>query len=32
MEDESQEALGRFMEDFEKAPAIVRQKAAARPG
>jgi len=32
MEDESQEALGRFMEDFEKAPAIVRQKAAARAG
>ena len=32
MEDESQEALGRFMEDFEKSPAIIRQKAAARAG
>ena len=29
LEDESQEALGRFMEDFEKCPAIVRQKMAA---
>ncbi len=33
LEDESQEALGRFMEDFEKSPAVVRTKtpmAAAR--
>src|SRR5262245_2662822 len=30
LEDESQEALGRFMEDFEKSPAIMRQKMAAQ--
>ena len=30
LEDESQESLGRFMEDFEKCPAILRQKAQAR--
>jgi biopolymer transport protein ExbB len=29
LEDESQEGLGRFMEDFEKSPAILRQKMAA---
>lgn len=27
LEDESQEALGKFMEDFEKCPVILRQKA-----
>ncbi len=30
LEDESQETLGRFMEDFEKCPIILRQKATAR--
>ena len=29
LEDESQELLGRFMEDFEKSPIVVRQKMAA---
>jgi biopolymer transport protein ExbB len=29
LEDESQEVLGRFMEDFEKSPIVVRQKMAA---
>ena len=30
LEDESQEALGKFMEEFEKSPAIARQKASVR--
>ena len=30
LEDESQEALGRFMEEFEKSHAIARQKAPVR--